>query len=328
MVFSLWGCGGEKSASVEQEVDSSKPDFHSWFEQQETTVPVQEATVPTTEPTLPETQPAEQEFVWMEVIGDNLNVRTGPGMEHEVLWRFHTGDFVKIYEVFQGWGLTEWGWISLEFTKDYESPYSTVQSEPTKPDYYGSVISVLLAGNEDPGYGLSYLYDYYSDASDILYALVDLDGNGQKELLLTGKNDNYPFDCFTVKNGKTINVFSSGARYPFYVYEDGYIVNHWSGGASNCGTDYYRYKNGKLTLQERFALDADYAVESGAIPDLSYADAYNCWFRSTSEKQADYVYISQEEVAARMEARDEKLVPLDIYYMPITEYFENSNSGL
>lgn len=319
----LWGCGEKQSAAGNPETDLSKPGFDTWLETNpETTAPMQE-----TEPqqtTLPETEPAGDPFTWMVVTEDELNIRTGPGVEYEAQWQVHTGDLVKIYEISQGWGLTDWGWLSLNYVEEYENTRDAVLCVPTKPvpqDYYAPIIEALLNDPEDPGIEMSYLYIHHPDVSQILYALVDLDGDGQKELLLSGQGSDYPFDCFTVRNGKAVNVFSSGERYPFFVYQNGYIMNHWSNSAFNSGTDYLRYQNGKLVLLERFAYDAWYAEEAGLISDMENATGDNCWFASKTEDTSGYENISYEEVERRQQEYDSKMHTLYIEYTPITEYF-------
>jgi hypothetical protein len=243
----------------------------------------------------------------------------------EAQWQVHTGDLVKIYEEDQGWGLTDWGWISLDYTKPCANPQNAELCVPTKPvpkDPYGSIIEALLTDPSDPGFDMSYLYAYCSDVSKILYAMVDLDGNGQQELLLIGEGSDYPFDCFTVRNGKAVSVFTSGERYPCYVYQDGYVMQHWSGGAAISGTDYLRYQNGKLVLVERLTFDAQYAEESGIFSDMTEATGDNCWFTSNTTDTSGYQHIPYEEVDRRMREYAGKLQTLYPNYEPITAYFD------
>ena len=86
----------------------------------------------TTPPTLPtETDPTEttvpaEEGTVGYVIGESLNIRSGPGTEYEVLGELNVGAKVVILEQrivgTSPWGRTEKGWVSMNFISLGEAP--------------------------------------------------------------------------------------------------------------------------------------------------------------------------------------------------------------
>lgn len=166
---------------------------------------------------------------------------------------------------------------------------------------------------------LSYMYRRYENLSDIGYALADVDGNGQEELILTSMDNPFVFDLFTVQDGKVVQIFSSGERYSHILYKDGIVIEHWSGSAFLSGNDFFQLQDDKLVLIERVTYDAEYAAETGVIPSLNDATSENAYFYSTSQDKADYRHISIEEMRD-ISAKYDAVAPLDYTLTPLSEY--------
>ena len=70
----------------------------------------------------PAGKPFSADAPWCQINGDRVNVRTGPGMQHQVLTMLHGGDYVKGRAVKNGWLEIDWpqnlpAWIGKEFVK-------------------------------------------------------------------------------------------------------------------------------------------------------------------------------------------------------------------
>lgn len=167
---------------------------------------------------------------------------------------------------------------------------------------------------------LSYLYRYSDSLSQIGFALMDLDSNGQAELILSDVSCPYIYDLYTIVDGKAVHLFDSGERYCHYLYENGSIENQWSGSAATNGHDFYELKDGALTFLDRITLDAYYALDIGLYDDLSKVDSENCFFRSHSDQFADYRSITAQEAEAVIASYQNATKKLTIAYTPLSEY--------
>lgn len=167
---------------------------------------------------------------------------------------------------------------------------------------------------------LSYMYRRNSALSEIGFALIDLDGNGQEELIISDVNSAFVYDLFTISGGKLSHLFHSGERYCYYLRENGYIENQWSGSAVTNGHDFYKINDGKLDFIERITMDAYYALEVGLIKELSEATEYNTFFISKSKKEDDYKSITFNEAMKTIETYQNANNPLEIEYILLSEY--------
>ncbi len=178
-----------------------------------------------------------------------------------------------------------------------------VASTKTLPQQYEVIINNIINSypwNDDEltmvaeNPELSYLYRKSSSLSDVGFALIDLDNNGQEELVITDINSPFIYDLYTISNGKATHLFDSGERYCYYIYENGYIKNQWSGSAVTTGNDFYKLENGVLNFVERITLDEYHALDIGLIKDISDADG-NHFFNSKTTSVEDYKAITFEE---------------------------------
>ena len=60
-------------------------------------------------------QPNDKPINTIIVTADELNIRKGPGPDHEKIGTYKEGDTVDIYEIQDGWGRTNKGWIKMEY---------------------------------------------------------------------------------------------------------------------------------------------------------------------------------------------------------------------
>lgn len=214
---------------------------------------------------------------------------------------------------------------TTEPTAVEETTLATQQAtEPVPEDPYAPIIDALLMGYTEtegiPGYPeMSYMYMHY-DVSQIGYALEDLDGDGQAELLLSSMDAPFVFDAFTVQDGMPVHVFTSAERYSHQVCSDGYVQLFWSSSAATSGTDHFQFINGNLVLLERIAYDAWYAQESGLIDDLIQATEDNCYFISSTGNTEDYQPVSAEEAAEKAQEYMDMHPKMEIEYTPISHY--------
>lgn len=167
---------------------------------------------------------------------------------------------------------------------------------------------------------LSYLYRRSENLSDIGFALVDLDHNGQKELIIADVNNSFIYDLYTISDGKAVHLAASGERFLSFLRENGLVENQWSGSAASGGHDYFKLKDGKLSLVERIVMDAHHALASGRISDLSEASEENTYFRSTSDRSEDYQPISYNDATKAMDGYKSENKPLTIEYTLLSEF--------
>lgn len=166
---------------------------------------------------------------------------------------------------------------------------------------------------------LSYMYRKSDSLSDIGFALVDLDNNGQEELIITDINCPYIYDLYTISDGKATHLFDSGERYCYYIYENGYIKNQWSSSAVTNGNDFYKLEDGVLKLVERITLDEYHALDIGLIKEIAEADGTH-YFNSKTTQMDDYKPITLEEYKHTLETYEKANKPLEIEYTLLSEY--------
>ncbi len=219
--------------------------------------------------------------------------------------------------------------ISSENTLSSETQSTENKNENAFPTAYATIIENLISAYpwnngtvnvvpQNPE--LSYMYASASSLSDIGFALIDFDSDGQKELILTNIKTNSVYDMYTYKNSQAVQLFSGGQRNYFVLRENNVIENHWSDSAAISGTDFLRLANGKLELIERFTLDATYALETGRIKDAAEATSENCLYKSKSQNKKDYEPITAENYDAQLKAYTDKNSPIDISYTSLESY--------
>ena len=166
---------------------------------------------------------------------------------------------------------------------------------------------------------LSYMYRQNSELSEIGFALIDLDGNGQEELIISDPSK-FVYDLYTISNGKAVHLFDSGERYCYVLRENRIVENSWSSSAVTSGHDFYKLNDGELVFIERITLDAYHALDAGVIDDLSQANDDNCFFRSESENEDDYKLVTSDEAIKAIETYQNANKTLNFEYTLLSEY--------
>ncbi|MBQ3528624.1 MAG: hypothetical protein IJA52_08755 [Clostridia bacterium] len=195
---------------------------------------------------------------------------------------------------------------------DYDDIIKNIIKAYPWDDDYNNIVT------ENPE--LSYMYSRSRSLSDIGFALLDLDGNGQEELIVTDINSPFIYDLYTVTDGEIFHLFCSSERSCYFIYENGWIENQWSGSAATSGHDFYKLNDGSLDFVERITMDAYYALDAGLISDPSEADGENTFFRSKSEDFEDYILIPFDEAIKAIETYQNANEPLVIEYTLLSEY--------
>ena len=199
---------------------------------------------------------------------------------------------------------------------------------PTLPNEYATIINNIINAypwNDDDliivpeNPELSYMYRRSTALSEIGFALIDLDVNGQEELIISDPNK-FVYDVYTISNDKTVHLFASGERNYYILRENGIVENSWSGSAATSGHDFYKLNDGKLDFVERITLDAYHALDAGLIHDLSEANEDNCFFRSNSEDEKDYKTASSDEAIKTIENYQNANKELEIEYTFLSDY--------
>lgn len=200
---------------------------------------------------------------------------------------------------------------------------------PALPNEYSAILNNIINAypwNDDDltmvpeNPELSYMYRHNSALSEVGFALMDLDNNGQAEMILADLTHSFIYDLYTISDGKAVHLFASGERYCFYLYENGFVENQWSGSAAESGHDFYKLNDGELVLIERITLDAYHALDAGVISDHSQVTGDNCFFRSDSKNEEDYQWIISEEAIKAIDNYQNANAPLVITYTPLSEY--------
>ena len=206
---------------------------------------------------------------------------------------------------------------------------STEDTAGILPDEYDMIIKNIINAypwNDDDmtivpeNPELSYMYRRNASLSEIGFALVDLDNNGQTELIISDINKPFIYDLYTISDGEIVHLFDSGERHFYLLYEKGLIRNTWSGSAATTGNDFYRLSDGKLEFVERITMDAYQALDAGLIDDLSESDENNSFFRSESEDFEDYRSVPFDEAIEAIEAYLNENAQLIIEYTLLSEY--------
>ena len=207
------------------------------------------------------------------------------------------------------------------------NPPAEMQSDGIPHEYHlilSNIINAFPWNNNDQNIvpensELSYMYRRNSALSEVGFALIDLDGNGQEELIISDPSK-FVYDVYTISNGKAVHLFDSGERCFYILRENGIVENSWSGSAATSGHDFYKLNDGKLNFVERITLDAYHALDAGLIHDLSESNEDNCFFRSNSEDEKDYKTVSSDEAIKTIENYQNANKELEIEYTFLSDY--------
>lgn len=158
---------------------------------------------------------------------------------------------------------------------------------------------------------LCYLCTYDTSLSDVGYAIMDLDNNGVKELIISSsKYSKYYkgliYDLYTIKEGKAVQILSSAERDRYYLCKNNKLSEEGSGSAILSFWCFYTLKNG-----------SELSVIEGVTYDGFY-DSKNPWFYVKSGDFVPSEYIPMSESKGRKiidsyEHKEITLIPLSKY---------------
>lgn len=196
-----------------------------------------------------------------------------------------------------------WGETNRSIIKTGVDLYDDLLREIT--DYcYG-----LASSAQAPDCSYLIFKDHLDPMFQIGVKLMDLDKNGQNDLLISEYNGLYGtcnevYDAYTIKNGKLVHLLSTGERNRYYLHEGGYVSREWAESAAISGTDFYRLTDGVLTFLERVTHDDYYAVEIGLVDSMaSITEVF--WFHTTHTPDGSnegYVSITEQQAQDRIDA--------------------------
>lgn len=164
----------------------------------------------------------------------------------------------------------------------------------------------------------SHMYMTHNELSEIGYAVLDLDGDGQEELAIAPIGSSTVYDLYTMRDDEVLHLFSSGERYTHTLCEEGYVKLDWSQNAGQSGTDYMRLEHDELIFVERLTYDAYHAEGTGIIADLTDAKNDNCYFKSSSKKPKDYVPVAAENLIGYMNIFHDSHQVYELTYTPLS----------
>jgi hypothetical protein len=134
---------------------------------------------------------------------------------------------------------------------------------------------------------ISLMISYFVDESDRISAhMMDLDGNGVNELIIT--DGMMIYDLYTLKDGSPVKLLTGWERNAYRLCLNNVIYNQGSNGAASTVFNYYQLLAGELVLVESVVFDAN-------------KDFDNPWFRS-SDGETPEEPLTEDEANAIMDS--------------------------
>lgn len=178
-----------------------------------------------------------------------------------------------------------------------EPVYDISLFEQGDPAHYGIIIADVTAmlNGQEPTYfaagdELSTIYSMVAGsayATNIGYAVIDIDGDGIDELLI-GENPGDMsgtifYNGFSIINDEVKELFNGSERNRWYLASDNTLINEGSNSAFNSGTYAYALEDGQLKFTEAVIYDSE--------------QSNGPWFRVT-DPIGEQVSISEGEASA------------------------------
>lgn len=268
-----------------------------------------------------------------------INSEEAKAIEQDILWNYgkiielsesEQLDKLLILDDFENMYSDEYGCKRDRIDSDILSDEKLYDNDLTLSPLYAKIIEQYITSfpwdsttiADVTGFmGASYLYYYHSKLAEIGYVQIDIDQNGQKELLIGEIGKNTIYDLYTIKNGEVIHLGGSGERFFYMLCSDGSVIYNWSGSAFESGDDrcLINSTGDALELDKRVTYDAYYAEEIGLINNAIEANADECYFVSESEDNNDYKHISAKQAREITDTFYEHMVE-SIDFIPFSEY--------
>lgn len=145
-----------------------------------------------------------------------------------------------------------------EATAETEPP--TVAPETVMEAYSAVIARYVQAFAEDWDHArcidedISILTAFLEKPEMLHFALMDLDGNGIQELILT--DDRVIYDLYTYSDDSVIHVLSGAERNSYMLTADNILINSGSNGAASSVYGFYRFIGETLVVDRLVVLDA------------------------------------------------------------------------
>ena len=151
--------------------------------------------------------------------------------------------------------------------------------------------------------------------SDIGIKLIDLDNNGQDELVIGATNSTFWVgysDVYTIQNGQLVQLFRSTDNNLYSIHKGGYVCQEWTENTLWFGEDYYHVEGGQLVFCEGLMFSVNYASSLGYVRT-------DAWFRVTLQDGKNvYEHITEDEANAIAEKYGKNDLSYTLYVIPFS----------
>ena len=247
------------------------------------------------------------------VAREQLNVYLSPSLSANVVAQIPAGTEIKLQKrewvVGKEWAFIEGGWIDLEMVDitygETSSETVTTEFDPAlyRYDYilekYVTAIDEGWDGAQCSEADISILVRDVKSPDGLGYALMDLDCNGNKELLIT--DGNVIYDLYTLLDDGPCHLLMGSERNAYFLCEGNVLKNTGSNSAASSFTSFFKLDGIDFRYQDTVSFSAD-------------MDPENPWFLGSNDSDA-LTPITEEEANAVMDS----YTVLPIETRPLTE---------
>lgn len=240
--------------------------------------------------------------------GDFYDVVKGEATE--VQWDYNQEepeDFEKIYQAAES--IIE----NMTATNGGSFFYgSGMKGEDLYPYTLATFIDALTMGYdaaklEEMGYAPDYygIMQQYGEEglSKIGYAYADVNVDSIDELFIGDIETGAIYDIFTMVDRQVTHVISGGARDRYYIYNDSFLCNEYSGGANESGWTLYALENNSTELNAQWSYKYD-----------GYENEENPWFKSYDMKE--WTPITEDEYNEALKQEENHA---DVGFKPLSD---------
>ena len=151
--------------------------------------------------------------------------------------------------------------------------------------------------------------------SDIGIKLIDLDQNGQDELVIGATNSTFWVgysDVYTIKDGQLVQLYCSNDNHLYSIHKGGHVCQEWTEDTLKFGEDYYRIEGDKLVYLEGLMFDIHYASSLGY-------EGVDAWFHVTVQDGKEvYEHITEAESKAIADKYGKNDLLYTLYVIPFS----------
>ena len=146
-------------------------------------------------------------------------------------------------------------------TSDTEPAETTLASTDADPlavykpifDVYAQAVAEDWEIDQFEAHSISYMVMFLDNLDRLGYYLVDLNGDGTQELIIS--DGNVIYDLYANVNGEVIWVLSGAERSSWMLCNDNILKNNASGSAYSSEIDFYTWDGTQLVLQRNITFD-------------------------------------------------------------------------